>query len=136
MKKSKKSSEVWKCKHNCPVTKIPCKHLEKLIKKPIRGKGLKPAYESNSLKLATSDDKYHEKAVKLEAELRKFFVGYDSFRVDLIMDRYVSNLTLMDIASLYGYTSSGAVQHLIKSSLHLLRANGSLTARRLLGDYE
>ena len=129
----KKKSKVWTCKHGCTVDKAPCTHLEKLLPKPRNNNAVS---KKNSDKVMPEEPRFNfeQKCKELEEKLRT--VGLESFRIELIMDRYISRLTLAEIAEKQGYVNGSAVQYLIKQTLQMLKNSGHDFLSKLLGDYQ
>lgn len=129
----KKKSKTWSCKEGCLQGKRPCKHLEKLLPDPNKG-AIGPVIKDGLQTLQESDTfNFEEKAGLLEKKLLS--TGLEKFRVDIIMDRFISRFTLAEIAERRGYVSSSAVQYLLKSSLVYLKSCGNRITAKLLGDY-
>lgn len=59
---------------------------------------------------------------EIEARLRKF--GLDNFEVELVMLRYIDNMTMKDIIEAQGWVSVNSVAHHLRSALRKLRKAG------------
>ena len=94
-KNSKKKSGKWECPSGCKPGKKPCGHLEKLL----------PNEELRYMKydtLTRMAEVYRSIEAPEEARyaayedsLRTF--GFKDYEIDLIMDRFISNLSIREI---------------------------------------
>jgi hypothetical protein len=107
---SKKS--YWECKHGCPVSNTPCKHLERLLTPMKRGtytKEFKDEYKTNVLLNDTNVSYRDTELVKILADY-----GLKVWEIDLLLGRYVENLSLRDISKRYGYLDNKKVWRLLE----------------------
>lgn len=145
-KRSGKKLKTWSCEEGCDVSKTPCRHLAGKLPQVDSGRlseDTKRAYQSlqddqgiySYEDFAMAKESEHEfKCRRVEAALKS--VGLEDFRIEILMDRYVSSMTLKEIATQYGYVSGAAVQYLIKDTLRILKSMDNEVAKKLLGDYE
>ena len=73
---------------------------------------------------------YERQAQMLEDVLVR--LGLEPFRAELLMDRFVDNMSLPEIVRLRGYTSATTVQRLIKDTIYRLQKVGVNAVKYLL----
>ena len=78
-----------------------------------------PAYKYHVEITADDSSSYEEKAAELERKLTE--LGMPPWRVELLMDRYVSNLTISEIAKKRGYLSRTTVYGLLKETVSIAK---------------
>lgn len=138
-KHSKKKLTTWVCNFGCDITRNTCKHIEAAIA-PDVGNGtmsmkLRQDIETDKITEDPIIDQleYEAQYRRLEKSLAK--MGIESFRAELLMDRYVDRLSLAEIAKNRGYLNHNEVNRLVKDTLVKLRAIGSPIITRLLKEY-
>lgn len=95
----KKSS--WECEHGCPVTKVPCKHLEKALNiDPNRGR-MTMAYMKDNQDIVMREEPEPETYSFIESKLRDY--GLVDYEIELLLDYYVANLSLREIKKRHNY---------------------------------
>jgi hypothetical protein len=125
MEKKNSKKQSWVCKHGCPESKTPCKHLDRSL----------PAMNRGNMSMNAMVE--HREIVTRqltpnETNLEKFLIKYglQEYEVDLIMDRYIGNLSLREITEAQGYTQHNTVSRLIDQIT--LRLSKSADFKRLL----
>jgi hypothetical protein len=104
------------------VTKIICPHLEEKLRiKDSKSLRKKHFDEYKHYLSITPDDavSYDEKALKLEAKLKA--LGLPSWRVELLMDRFIDKLSINEIADKRGYLSRTTVYKLLTETTTLTK---------------
>lgn len=102
MAKKRLNNSSWECEHGCTPSRVPCKHLERKLPAPNQGVLQKKYLKENVL--AIVDELGHQPAIsdeRLYMALRQY--GLKEYEVELIMDRYVANLSLTEISEKQGY---------------------------------
>ena|SRR6185437_8097794 len=101
-KQSKKNLNTWVCPNGCPVSKNPCKHLDKLLpslKSGRLGSDFLTEYANRVLD-SLSVDEYEEGCHAMEGRLKH--AGFNPTETYLIMDRMVSGLSIKELSKKYG----------------------------------
>lgn len=133
----KKNLTKWECKQGCDISKKICKHLESTLSTDLNGsqsKETEDKYKEYLISgIETSDPEYDNKAEYLEEMLRG--TGLDDFRIDLVMDYYVSNVTIKEIMTKYGYVEKKAVIYLLNDTMKILRKMDTSRLKKLIGGY-
>lgn len=132
----KLSKKTWACKEGCKLDFAPCEHLEKLL--PQLEEQLSYSRKVEYYNKAEAEKLEHQEFEKKAKEVQRMLLsfGLESFRVELIMDRFVSNLTLKEIASNRGYVDAKAVHRVITTTLDFLSRANVKAAKKLLRQYE
>lgn len=93
------------------MSKEPCKHLERLM--PVNGKvsiDVLTGYVENMGLDSLPDDIYEDECHRLERKLKNS--GFNPTQAYMIMDRFVSNLSIKEMSKKYGRTSNEITQDL------------------------
>ena len=135
----KKKLMTWGCDQGCDISRKPCKHIESAIAPDI-GNGtmsmkLRQDIETDKITEDPIMDQleYEMQYRRLEGALAK--MGLESFRAELLMDRFVDKLSLSEIAKNRGYLNHNEVNRLVKDTLIKLRSIGSPTITKLLKEH-
>ena len=118
----KKRSKVWKCPKKCQISDRPCKHLEALLPSMGQGKLSESKTEEYDDSVSIAVDSYEDTPEfyqKIEQKLGE--QGLRNYEIDLIMDRFISKLTLKEIAKKHGYLSTYTVKELLIKLTKVLR---------------
>jgi hypothetical protein len=110
----KKKSKTWRCPKKCKLGDKPCRHLEKLLPSLDRGKlsgAVLTEYRYVSENTEVSVDFSPEFYAKIERGLASR--GFRDYEINLIMDRFVSRMTIGEITEKHNYLSSGTVSALL-----------------------
>lgn len=139
MGNSKKKQAKWGCSHGCDVSKKTCKHIEAKLPQPYRGslcRETKEAYQYDRMEVNAQGDvqEYERRARKLEAILED--LGMEGFRAELLMDRFVDNMSIAEIVKFRGYTSATTVQRLIKDTVSKIEKVKPAILDAILKEYE
>lgn len=108
MQMAKKHSEKssWACDHGCKPSKVPCKHLERTLR-PVMDGAMSLERRLEVYELVMRQPGNSEQIARLATALHQY--GLKDYEVDLIIDRYIGNLSLRELAKLHGYVSHMAV---------------------------
>lgn len=106
------NSKTWVCQNGCKMDKVPCKHLENLLPRLSDGKVTQETMGGYSIKYGetTSLDEYERQCNDLEGNLSE--AGFNPTETHLIMDRFVSGLSIKELSKKYGATDSVIVNRL------------------------
>lgn len=143
-KVSKKKLKVWSCKEGCDLSKTACSHLEKLIA-PKQQYGVKLIYVDPTLQTfdasvasvsrAISGYRDHsvgyenslyspttEETIEFIKTLKQY--GMDSFQVELMVARFVKDMTFDQIVKEYGWLSKSTLHAQYEKAIAVLKTNG------------
>lgn len=131
--RSKKSLKVWKCSKECENTSIPCEHLQKLLPSMDRGFLGSEAKQSliEDMSIPTVDFTVQEERItSLRRKLLK--VGCSKDQAEVLIDRFISNMTLGDIATKSGFVDGSAVNYFLQYTLSYLKSIGQRHLAKVL----
>ena len=119
-KASSKSSKRWVCPENCLLTNTPCIHLRKLLP-------WDPKDTMNVKRLA--HELWHQLPENTEKNIDNLKLAlkrlnFDGEETDLLIDKYVSNLSLDEIARDRGYSSVGGLHRRLSRLVKQLQQIG------------
>lgn len=122
-KPSEKSS--WKCEHGCKPSKTPCKHLERVLR-PVMDGTMSLERRQEVYELVMRQPGNSEQISRLTDSLHNY--GLKDYEIDLIIDRYVGNLSLRELAKVHGFLSHMAVIRLLNDLTDRLKKSDKFKA--------
>lgn len=125
----KKKSTTWKCPKNCELKNKPCKHLESLLPQMGDGsisKSTAKAYQGT--KIILDEENLGSLKVYDRIERKLASKGFKDYEINLIMDRFVSKLTIGEITDKHGYLSSYTVRNLLSKLTDVLEFMGGTSS--------
>jgi hypothetical protein len=125
----------WSCKYKCKRTSIPCEHLEEKLPKEV----IEPLIYSNKLEYLQQhqSQKYSDLIYTCDEETIDLFIaklksfGMKPFQIELIMDRFVHDLTFQEILKKSHWTSMGTLFRTFRKCLSLLKERGLTPPKRV-----
>ena len=131
-KPQKKSSKgTWKCKHGCVVTAWPCRHLEALLPKASIKVQVKLSYWADVETLKQNVSQSYDDMIYTSKpnELPDFTdmlkkLGMKHFQIELLVDRFVYNMTFHEILKKNHWTSMGMLYRNYQKCLATLKERG------------
>lgn len=111
----KKLAKEWACPQGCDVTKKLCHHLDDILQNP-RNPGelsteVRRQYKDHLIaesEVPNMEQQYDDYEKKLEG------VGFKDYEIDLIMDRFVHEMSIRDITEKHGYLRTQDVVRLLE----------------------
>lgn len=121
MDKKNSKEKCWSCFHGCEKSDKPCKHLERLLDNPNKGTLSFQFMNENKESVQSTPDFKTLNDGSLEAKLAT--LGLTHWEIEIILDRFISNLSFEDIALNHGYQNRKSISRVLTNSLNKLKQN-------------
>lgn len=136
--KSKKSLKKWECQYGCDLSKKMCKHLDNMLPSIMNGAisgDVIEEYMVNTLMNENIDerDSYEDLCNILEGDLKA--LDFNPTEVSLLMDRFISGLTIKELGKKYGADSSSIFASLANMK-QTLSSSGLLTRLKTINNFK
>lgn len=123
--RSKNKLKTWACPEKCKNNSSPCQHLQKLLP------GVDSGIATRAIKQTMLDIHYSGAVSSVDREdsikhlrLKLLKIGLKTEQADLLIDKFISNLSLKEISDKSGYVSGAAVNYFLKNTISYLRTIG------------
>ena len=112
MAKKPLEKSSWTCNHGCKPSKVPCKHLERALGNPPWDGAMTLERRLEVYELVMRQPGTSAEVTRLADSLVKY--GLKDYEIDLLIDKYIGNLSFRELAKLHSYTSHRAVMRVLE----------------------
>lgn len=106
-RRSKKSLKKWECSEGCDISKNICPHIEKKLPQIVNT--LSRARLTDYYVSVEDTDSHESDWLRLRSDLRT--MGLRGEDCELVLDRYVSGLSLEELAKKYHFVSVSRLRY-------------------------